>query len=187
MIALLLSCALAAPASLPETLRARHDALVDAGTWDDAALAQAKAMPEGGIFPFVFPLLAYANLVADGTATREALRPRVDAMAADALASTQRHLGRTVATLDGLHDQGTWLGELHLALSVARWLGSTRHDKERARLDALFHEALAASAGHPLPSYPGLVWPFDTMPPVLALRVSDAVDGTHRHDAVVRA
>ncbi|MEZ4410646.1 MAG: hypothetical protein R3A52_29810 [Polyangiales bacterium] len=170
----------------PRSLSARLLLHVDEGVRDRALVArEAARLPDGPLFVRVLPALAYANLARRGSLSRDVVVARLAPLLDALLRETSRRVGvGDLARLDQLRGHGTWVGELALVLGLWRLVGGDdRYDALRTRLAAALADALDASGGAPIRSYPSLRWSFDTVPALLALRLHDVSRGTRDHDA----
>lgn len=181
----LIALALASP--LSDRLTAQHERLLANPTAYAASVkAQAHVFPEGSLFPWTFSVHAYTNLAMAEDSQRAHALTRIEAVMPHAIRAVEDRLGAKILALDDVGRQATWAGQLQLALACYHRLGGTKWKAERAHLDAQFAAALDARQGKPLDSFPGLLWPFDTIPVVLGLRMADLADGTDLHTARIR-
>ena len=146
---------------------------------------ECDGFPEGDLFPFAFPALALCADLERGRGARGA-REAASALVEASRAAVSARLG-DVRVLGPGAREAVYLG--WLALVLARWeqvSGETTHADERRHLCAILRTELEAlPEGGPLDSFPGMCWPFDTIPPLLALKLSDALDGESRSAAAI--
>ena len=148
---------------------------------------QAWTFPEGDLFPILFPLLAQVNLSMMDPSSRGERLEKVAVLATMAIEVLEARLGRRVEQIDDANGEATYIGQVNLALSAFRLIGGDdRFEPQNRHLSAILHRAIAERHGAPIESWPGLLWPFDTLPAVLSLRVRDAARKTHEHDGLVR-
>ncbi len=147
-------------------LRARFDALVASPAELDAALADSKRrFPEGDLLPLALAIGGYAQQPSD----------HIDAMATlldRAITVVESRVG-PLAELDGLHDQGTYLSILDLALGHFCLAGGTVYAPEHDAITRVLWLSLAAQEGAPIASYPDERWPIDTEIAIAAVAMHD--------------
>lgn len=179
--------ALALASPLSDRFTAHHDALLDdPATYRAAVHAQASAFPEGPVFPYVLAVHGYMSVAMAEPAQTKAALARMETLLAPAIVAVEARLGGPLLSLDDVGNQATWAGQLQLALACYHRLGGKRWLAERRHLDAQFAKALTDRQGKPLDSLPGLIWPFDTIPVLLALRLADVTAGTEQYTAHIR-
>lgn len=143
---------------------------------------ECRGFPEGDLFPYLYPAVAFANLAQIDPAWRqlapELMAPLVD----EAIAATARQVrapGRDLTRLQHYRDQATYLG--HLAFLLGAWRaagGDDRYEATHQHLCRVLALALHDRRdGRPLWSFPKLMWPFDTVPVITALAVREAQTG----------
>ncbi len=163
----------------PELVAWMDDLLDDPDGYRRLVEREAWAFPEGSLFPYVFPALAWTNLAAREPARRPEAREHIAALIELMLPEVIRHVGppeRDLSRLTGYRGQAVMLGQLDLVLGCWKLVGGD--DRYRAmhdRITQVLAEALRERDGAPLESYPALVWPFDTIPVILALHLADPV------------
>lgn len=149
--------------------------------------AQAWTFPEGDLFPIVFPLMAQVNLAMMEPSSKSERRETVAILSGMAIDVLENRLARKVEEIDEANGEATYIGQVNLALSAFRLLGGDdRFENQNRHLSGILHRAIAERHGAPIESWPGLLWPFDTLPAVLSLRVRDVALGTHDHDQLIR-
>lgn len=146
---------------------------------------ECNGFPEGDLFPFAFPALALLADLERGKGVHGA-REAASALVEACRAAVTARLGDVRALGPGAREN-VYLGWLALVLS--RWeqvSGDTSHAAERRHVCAILRAELEAMTdGGPLDSFPGTCWPFDTIPPLLALRLSDLLDRESRSAAAI--
>lgn len=156
----------------------------DMPAYRDLVAAECIGFPEGDLFPFAFPALALCADLERGRAARGAREAAREFVDASRQAVTAR-LGDVWALAPGV-SEAVYLG--WLALVLARWeqvSGETTYAEERRHLCALLLAELEAAEGGPMDSFPGSCWPFDTIPPLLALQLSDRLDRVSHSAAAI--
>ncbi len=152
----------------------------DMTTYRARVAAECDGFPEGDLFPFAFPALALCADLERGRAARGA-RDAAKALVEASRMAVSARLGDVRALEPGICE-GVYLG--WLALVLARWehvSGETVHAAERRHLCTILRAELEAlPEGGPLDSFPDACWPFDTIPPLVALKLSDALDRESR-------
>lgn len=189
LYALLVSLASASPAT---DLEARfEERLADPAGWKATVEAQPENLIERDLFAYVLPALAYTNLAVQEPARAAEHRARLGALLDLLLPEVVEQLDPPNGRLEELKaydGQSVWLGQLALVLGCWRLAGGDdRYDVIHAHISGLLHDALVARKGAPLDSYPGLVWPFDTIPVALALHLYDRHTGVPRSADAIEA
>lgn len=146
---------------------------------------ECAAFPEGTLFPYVLPALAYGNLALDGKIDPKLATQSMATLVRPALVAFQRSLGESNGTLLDLTNyqkRATEIGQINLALSVYAHIGGS--DSELLALNAhftrLLARALERNQGAPLMSYPYLSWPFDTIPCLVSIILHDPSEPAYR-------
>lgn len=175
-------------------LEARLWADLDARLADPAAYrelvgGEAAIYDEGPLFPYALPVLALASRARAADADLAAIHARMAPMLDQLLAEAVRRLRvSSVEELPSVRGNATWLGQVALALGAWRLAGGDgRYEAVHGRLCASLLDEFQARGGAPLDAYPGLVWTFDTVPVLLALRVRDRTAGLPGADAAIEA
>jgi hypothetical protein len=135
--------------------------------------------PEGSLFPFIYPALAYVNLaLAEPTKRAHAagqLRKLIDLVIPQVARRVQAP-GGTLPALSDYRRHATYLGQLNLALGAYALISSDqRYASLQRQLSDVLDRGLVAARGGPLASYPSYTWPFDTIPALVSLKL----DGRH--------
>lgn len=153
--------------------------LVDPAAWYTPVEQEASSFYEGRLFPYVLPTLALASLSRRPGADGDALRARMATLLDLVIPEVARRIGAGSAdAIPEVRGHGTWQGQLALALGAWRLAGGDdRYEDLHRRLCEALLAALQARQGAPIDAYPGLVWTFDTVPVLLALRLRDHTHG----------
>lgn len=177
-------------ARLQRTLLARFTRLAaDPATYERRVQVECAIFPEGDLFPFTLPAMGFASAVARGRmrpdeATRLSV-PLLERAVRATVGAVDSPAGRLEALVD-YRSHGVYLGQLAMALGFHRLAtGDERFEPVRTHLVRLLHRALVASGGMPLDAFPGASWPFDTIPPVVALHLDDGIHRAGAHTKVI--
>jgi hypothetical protein len=183
------------PEELLAPIRARLLTDFNRRLQDPQAYAQhvrksCAAFPEGDLFPYVYPAMAYVNVALRNPDQKENSIQNAGKLIDLAIASVARRVRPPQGRLSGLRsyqDHATYLGQLNLALGAYSLISEDgRYDVLHARLSDLLHAALSESQGRPLRSFPEYSWPFDTIPVLVSLRLYDARTSRTRSDAIIK-
>lgn len=132
--------------------------------------------PEGDLFPYVFPALSLAVLAREGEVKMSEAQAASVVLLDRARSAVIARLGDIPAMRPGIRES-VYLGWLALGFGIHRAaFGDTRHDDDRRHLCSVMLAELEARGGAPLDSFPNKCWPFDTIPPLVALQVSDRIE-----------
>lgn len=153
------------------------------------AIRECDMFPEGRIYPFVIPALAYANLAIAGQIDKdhaiEKMRLLLD-MAIPFTAAYVHAPDENLIKLKTYEKQGTFLGTLNYALGAYRFVSDD--DRYTALHDHLSHlliDAFTAADGKPIASYPTYTWYFDSIMALASLDLWDRVNATHLVDSLI--
>lgn len=139
-----------------------------------------ERFPEGDLFPFTFPAIAYAQLALRDPAYRDHARRQMTKLLDLAIPAVVRRVKARKGRLQSMGSYGghaVYLCQLGLALGLWRAVGGDdRYEADHRRLADLVREALIARNGPPLDSFPGVVYPFDTIPCLVFLAQRDRQD-----------
>lgn len=179
-------------AALREELRAGFDTrLEDAGSYVREAPRRCRRFPEGDLFPFTLPAMAYAGLALSEPDAAEERLARAPALLDAAVESVARKLGTTAAGLERLRStrrQGCYVGQLALALATYRLAGGDgRYDALRGHLADLLEADLVEARGGPIASFPSSTWTFETTAALAALSLDDRLTGRDRATPLLEA
>lgn len=163
--------------------------LADPAAYRSLVDAQTGNFPEFRLFPYVLPVLALASRSRREGEDPVVLLARMETLLDLLVPEVARRL--KVSGSDGIpgaRGQGTWRGQLALALSAYRMAGGgDRYEALHAELCAVLLSELQARGGAPIDAYPGLVWGFDTIPVLLALRLRDRAVGLPGAEEAIQA
>jgi hypothetical protein len=190
VLVLLSALAAAEPPSPVTVLEARFAGHAAApGTYDTSVKEECRRFPEGDLFPFTFPAMAFGQLALVRSDGRGELLAAMAAMVDLAIPHVARRVGAPGGRLERLprfNRHATYLCQLDLALGLYRRAGGDdRYDALRIHLSDLVHDALVKRKGKPLDSFPEYSWPFDTVPCLVALRLDDRIRGSDRSDGAI--
>jgi len=168
-----------------DALCKRFDALLaEPGAYAAKVRRQCRGFPEGDLFPYVLPAIAYTNLALADTKVSPRSVERIVALIEAARPAVVRRVqppGGKLARLTHYARQGTYLGQFNLALGCYRLVGrDARYAAEHKAISDALHAALVERKGRPLHSYPALSWTFDTIPCLLSLKLYDLGTGRPR-------
>jgi hypothetical protein len=170
-------------AGLREDLRQRFDRwLEDPARYRKTVRAECGRFPEGDLFPYTFPAMAYASLaLANPSETQRSLERMAPLLDQAIAATTARTGGRPLLTLRDYRRHGVYIGQLNLAL--ASWSvigGDDRYLALHRHLSRLLADALEANEGRPIRSFPGYSWTFDTVPALASVVAFENTSGDAR-------
>ncbi|MEM7180543.1 MAG: hypothetical protein AAF518_06500 [Spirochaetota bacterium] len=151
---------------------------------------ECSDFPEGDLFPYIFPAMAYTNLALAGTIDRQHARKKIAALIQMILPAVRRRLKppeNKLKNLESYSKHATYLGQLNLVLGCYQLVGGDkRFEKIQRRVSDIFYQALLETDGKPLESYPTYSWTFDTIPVLLSLKLDDLHSGTKRSQLLVK-
>ncbi len=152
---------------------------------------ECAAFPEGDLFPYVLPALAYAHLAASDAGAAPAAREHMARLIELARPAVARRVRPPNGRLEDMTDyagHATYLGQYGMALGFYRLIGGdNRYDSARRRINEALDRALVQAKGQPLRSYPTLTWTFDTIPALVSLHAEDLIDGGNRTGPLLQA
>jgi hypothetical protein len=179
------------PAVLRRQLAKQFDTIIDAKkSYQTRVSKECKRFPEGDIFPYTLPAIAYANIaLADPlrrTNSLERMRGLLDSAVASTVARVKPPAGK-LELLKSYKKHATYLGQLNMALGYYRLIGGDkRYDAINKAISDALHKALVELKGRPLASFPVYSWTFDTIPVLVSLKLYDHNTYTDRSSAVIR-
>ena len=146
---------------------------------------ECASFPEGDLYSYALPAVAYANLAYRDPRRAADARRRMAPLLAQAARQTAAKVhapGGDLLRLRDYRKHATYLGTLCFALGHYRMVGGDDpallpiHD----HLCRVLREAAGAAKGRPLDSYPTYSWNFDQIMVLAALDLADRIHGT-RH------
>jgi hypothetical protein len=166
-------------------LRDHFDAmLADPIAYRRRARRECEVFPEGKVYPFAIPALAYANLGLKDPPQRDhsaaQMRKLIDILRS-IVTEKIRPPGADLNRLSDYQKQGTYLATLNLALACYALVSNDgRYGRLRDHLSLLLRDALVKNQGEPLASYPDLTWYFDTVMALVSLEMHERLRGPMR-------
>jgi len=166
-------------------LRERFDEwLEEPNVYSRRALLECSAFPEGRIYPFAIPALAYANLGLGDANERKHCAVQMQKLI-DLLISTViediRPPGGDLKRLPDYQKEGTRLATLNLSLACYALISDDgRYRCLHDHLSLLLCRALTMRSGKPISSYPAYTWYFDTLMALVSLELYDRAQGLAR-------
>jgi hypothetical protein len=143
-------------------------------------VAECGQFPEGRLYPFAIPALAYANLGlggGDAARARERIATLIE-LALPHVVEQVRPPGGDLARLEDFSKQTTFLSMFGVMVGCHRLLGGDqRYEPLQAAVCGALRRALERADGATIDSYPTYSWTFDTVTALLALRLRDRCDG----------
>ncbi|MFT5467165.1 MAG: hypothetical protein ACI8UO_002269 [Verrucomicrobiales bacterium] len=164
-----------------------RERLADFGGYEQMVRREASVFPEGDLFPYTLVSNAFSHRAIEEPEMAKERLPFAEVCLRKAVESVAGQLGvkpNELSQLDGLRNEGTYVGQLALALALYEKAGGT--DQQllaiRKRLTTILRKFLDEGDGQPIPSYPGVTWPFDTAPALAAISMdSDASELIKKH------
>ncbi|MCF6174652.1 MAG: hypothetical protein L3J71_02675 [Victivallaceae bacterium] len=137
------------------------------------ALKECKGFPEGKLYPFTIPALAYTNLALSGKIKQEhaarQIRKLLDAVI-PIVAEFIHAPGGDIMQMKSYSRHGTFLSTLNLALANYALVSKDgRYKKLHNHIPQLLLNALKSKKGAYIDSYPTYTWYFDTIMALLSL------------------
>ena len=155
----------------------------------DNVLEECSFFPEGRIYSFAIPAMAYANLaIKDPQKQQHALTQMVkliDLLIPIVVEDIQPPNG-DLTQLVTYQDQATYLGTLNMALgSYVLIGGDTRYEHIHERISDVLYQTLVESNGESIHSYPTYTWHFDTLFALTSLHLYDKSKGLTRTEKLI--
>ena len=166
-------------------LEARFDRLLaDPDAYARMVNEECTPFPEGDLFPYTLPALAYANLAIAAPERSARSRRNMEILIKLAAPAVRKRLKPRDGDLSRVTSYGrnaTYLCQFNLVLGAYRLAGGDdRHEPVREALTKATRKALQAAEGKPMHSFPGYTWTFDTIPCLLTLAVDDHLAARER-------
>jgi hypothetical protein len=171
-------------------LAAKFDALlIKPEDFQRKVRQECKRFPEGDLFPYLLPALAYGHL-ADRTDEAErgpllAKMAQLIELARPGVEKKTRAPDRDLMKLESYRGEGVYVCQLNMALSAYRMLGGKRFGDLNDHLSRQIRNALRKRKGAPLKSFATATWPFDTIPCLVSLAWHDRVTGSADSTVVI--
>lgn len=167
-------------------LRSRFIAmLADPIAYDRTVATECGTFPEGRIYPYALPAMAFAQSIIASPKERQQwegpLETLVDRLV-PVVAGRLRAPDGDLLRIREMRKEGTHITTLGLTLGLAELAGN---DRRRVLLDHvcdLLVSELAAKQGGPIDSYPTYLWPFDTVMALTVVGMQDRLRGRKRMD-----
>jgi hypothetical protein len=155
--------------------------LKEPDAYHQRALRECSAFPEGRIYPFAIPALAYANMALGDAKQRQHSAAQMQKLI-DLLISTVIEdispPGGDLNRLPHYQKEGTRLATLNLTLACYALIwDDRRYGSLHDRVSLLLRRALTERSGKPLASYPAYTWYFDTIMALVSLELYDRAHG----------
>jgi len=167
-----------------------NDVLSDPQDYHRKVRRECRDFPEGDLFPYTLPAIAYANLALADAKDRPNALKRMQILldrAIVAVAGKVRPPGGKLVNLKDYGRHATYLGQLNLALGYYRLIsGGGRYDAIHRRISDVLHDALVRAGGRPLESFPSYSWTFDTIPCLVSLKLYDRCTAAPRSNQAIQ-
>ena len=155
--------------------------LKEPNTYRQRVLRECRVFPEGRIYPFAIPALAYANLALCDAEQRQhsasQMRKLLDLLIPTVVEDINPP-GNDLNRLTNYQKEGTRLATLNLTLACYALLsGDGRYNRLHDHVSLLLQRALTEKPEEPLASYPSYTWYFDTMIALVSLDLHDRAHG----------
>ncbi len=154
--------------------------LEDPEAYGQTVNRECKGFPEGDLFPYLFPLHAFAGMAHDGLMSMDrarALSAKLLRLAIPVVARRLKAPEGDLKRLKSYGQQATYLCQLNAALGRFRLLGGSDHDALNDHLTSLIRRVLERAKGEPLSSFPSYSWPFDTVPCLASVALHERATG----------
>ena len=164
--------------SVAQRLRREFDTWLEKPeAYRQRALKDRAIFPEGGIYPFAIPAMAYANLAFKNPAERDPVQKRMRILLDLVIPIVTARMNppdKDLLNLTSYRRQGTYLATLNLALGYyVLATGDTRYETLHHHLSDLLFNTLQKLNGQPLASYPDCTWYFDTLMALVSCCLAD--------------
>ncbi|GEM_PF-817517 len=156
--------------------------LIDPEAYRRKALKECGMFPEGNLYPFVLPALAYANLASSGSIPPEHAQHHMQKLldlAIPLVAEQVEAPQQDLLQLSSTRKQGSFLSILNYTLGSYRLVTEDpRYDRLYRHLSYLLYVEIKEKQGAPIDSYPSYTWYFDTVMGLASLELFDRVCGS---------
>lgn len=154
--------------SVAQRIRGDFDAWLEhPEAYRERALKECGIFPEGCIYPFAIPAMAYANLAFKNPAEKASSQKQMRKLLDILIAIVTQELNppdKDLTKLTHYKKQGTYLSTLNIALGYyAHATGDNHYAALHRHLSRLLFKTLQDFNGEPLASYPEYTWYFDTI------------------------
>ncbi len=158
--------------------------------YEKYVIKSSGLFPEGDLFPYIYPALAYVNIALKDPAQKANSIRNAKKLIDLAIKSVIKHVHPPYGRLDRLNSykkHATYLGQLNLALGAYSLISEDDdYDKLHAKLSDILHQALIDSKGTSLCSFPEYSWSFDTIPVLLSLKLYDIKTSQTRSSVLIK-
>lgn len=154
------------------------------------ALLECGMFPEGRIYPFAIPAMAYANLALAEPGKRQEYSVQMEKLVSMLVATEIEDIrppGNDLNRLTRYKKHGTRLATLNMVLACYALVSKDlRYEKLHDHVSSLLRDALVGGSGAPLASYPEYTWYFDTIMALVSLDMHDRARGLGHADGLVQ-
>ena len=148
------------------------------------ALRECSVFPEGRIYPFAIPALAYANVGLGDANERKHCAAQMQKLIALLISTVTDDIsppGGDLKRLPNYQKEGTRLATLNLTLACYALISDDgQYRSLHDHISQLLWRALTEASGKPLASYPAYTWYFDTLMALVSLELYDRAQGLAR-------
>lgn len=164
--------------------------LNDPKDYEQRVTRQCGIFPEGDLFSYIYPAMAYVNLALQNPKRKAHCVRQAQKLIDLAIPSVRKRFRLPDGKLENIsnyQNHAVYLGQLNLALGAYGLISSDgRYDVLHKRVSDILHQALVKSQGRPLRSYPENSWPFDTIPVLVSLHLFDVKTSQHRSKNIIQ-
>ncbi len=145
-------------------------------------LKECSIFPEGDIYPFLLPSMAYANIAVKKPELKahciKQMRILLD-FAIPFVTTKVRPPGGKLQKLTNYQKHATYLGTLNLALSCYEFVARDgKYKKLNDKISDVLRKAIEKKQGESIRSYPEYSWNFDTMIALASLSIYDCFNSS---------
>lgn len=168
--------------ALAQRLRREFDTWLEKPeVYRQRVLKECAIFPEGRIYPFAIPAMAYANLAfkipSEKAHAQAQMRKLIDLLIAIEIEDI-RPPNNDLTQLDYYRKAGTYLATLNTALGYyALATGDDHYANLQRSITALLINTMRELKGRPLASYPDCTWYFDTIMALVSCGMADYFQG----------
>ncbi|HAI11310.1 MAG TPA: hypothetical protein DCM28_06360 [Phycisphaerales bacterium] len=146
------------------------------------ALKECGVFPEGRLYPFILPAMAYANMAISGDLDKDLAAKQMRHLLDMAIPQVGKFIeapANDLMQMSTYARHGTFLSTLNIAIGHYRLISDDpRYNKIHDYLSHLLLAALKAKQGGPIDSYPQYTWYFDTIMALASLGIWDHLNHT---------